>query len=362
MSDASKPTDPPTADERKAGMRQRLLYGLSVPERALRSAAGLFGGALRESAGLLLPDAIRNAKTYRAFIGQMLDFMAEDIGGAEPSRTAASAPSPGDRVEGYMARKTVGNFVDLVSLATLHLSPMLLLAVVSDVAYGSKAWLRELAEELQRQGVVEDAAAIERADDLLEAVAAASAQTASVLDTPPLSAEGLREAVRQARESLTGVDVRQALPERDLAGLWEAMQASARRQGVSPFNLSALMTLASLETAGKVGAGALSTVQATGALLDRNFVAHYRATLADIDDKGFYPSLAAASRTYLKAASRNFSPSRKTATEDYLERAAQQALSRARRWANLRDDGSASQAGGKAQPPPSNPPPLPTDQ
>ena len=328
-----KPTDS-SAAAGKAARRRRLLYGLSVPERALRSAAGLFGGALRESAGLLLPDAIRNGKTYRAFIGQMLDFMAEDIGGAEPGATAASASSPADRVEGFVARKAVGNFVDLTSLATLHLSPMLLLALVSDMAYGSRAWLRELAEELERQGVVEDAASIQRADDLLDAVAAASAQTASVLDTPPLSVEGLREALRQTRESVASLDVRKALPEQDLASLWDAMQASARRQGVSPFNMSALMTLASLET-GRAGAGAIA--RATGTLLDRNFVNHYRATLADIDGKGFYPSLAAASRPYLEAASRNFSRSRKTATEAFLDRAAQQALSKARRWAKQRD-------------------------
>ena len=39
-----------------------------------------------------------------------------------------------DQTKDFVARKAVGNFIDMASLATLHLSPMLLLAVVGDVA------------------------------------------------------------------------------------------------------------------------------------------------------------------------------------------------------------------------------------
>ena len=179
-------------------IRRYLRYGLSIPERGLRSTAGVVGGALRESAAVLLPQAFRDAKTYQVFVGQMLDFMAEDMGGVQ--RTAL--PADEARVEGYVARKTVGNFVELASLATLHLSPMLVLAVVSDVAYGSKAYLNELAEELEKRNVIDDAGAIQKADDLLEAVADASGRTATAFDTPPLSVEGLKETIRETRESL----------------------------------------------------------------------------------------------------------------------------------------------------------------
>ena len=176
----------PTNKEPNAhSIRRYLRYGLSIPERALRSTAGVVGGALRESAAVLLPQAFRDAKTYRVFVGQMLDFMAEDMGGVQ-----GTAPSDEPRVEGYVARKTVGNFVELASLATLHLSPMLVLAVVSDVAYGSKAYLNELAEELEKRQVIDDAATIQKADDLLAAVADVSRRTATAFDTPPLSIDG----------------------------------------------------------------------------------------------------------------------------------------------------------------------------
>lgn len=310
MADETERQRPDASDE--PSLQRRLLYGLSLPERALRSTAGLVGGTLRESAAVVLPEAFRNAKTYQIFIGQMLDFVAEDVGRIGGERQAK------DRPDDYLARKTVGNFVDLTSLATLHLSPMLLLAVVSDVAYGSKTYLRELAEELQKRGVIADASSIERIDDLLEQVADASNRAATTLDQPPLSAEGLKETVRQTRETLAGIDVGKVLPERELAAIWADMQAAAQKQGVSAFNVSGLMALGSLRNVAKVGSGALSTAQVAGTLLNRHVLSHYKEVLGDINEAGFYPTLAATSRPYLQAAWGNFSSQRQTLTESFL--------------------------------------------
>ena len=54
-------------------------------------------------------------------------------------------PSTTAEVNHYVTRKAVGNFVDMASLATLHVSPLMLLAAVSDLAYGSQVYLKELA-------------------------------------------------------------------------------------------------------------------------------------------------------------------------------------------------------------------------
>lgn len=325
MADETERRKPDASNE--SSLQRRLLYGLSLPERALRSTAGLVGGTLRESAAVVLPDALRNARTYQIFIGQMLDFVAEDVGRIGVPHAAK------DRPDDYLARKTVGNFVDLTSLATLHLSPMLLLAVVSDVAYGSKTYLHELAEELQKRGVISDASAIQRIDDLLEQVADASNQAATTLDQPPLSAEGLKETVLQTRETLARIDVAKVLPERELAAIWNDMQAAARKQGVSAFNVSGLMALGSLRNVAKIGNGALSTAQVAGTLLNRHVLSHYRAVLGDINEAGFYPTLSATSRPYLQAAWGNFSSQRLTLTESFLSQGgAQRTWRKAKRW------------------------------
>ena len=309
-------------------IRAYLTYGLSLPERAIRGTAGVVGGALRESAAALVPQAFRNARTYQLFVGQMLDFLAEDVGGVvRPDQPEDS------RVENYVARKTVGNFVEMASLATVHVSPMLLLAIVSDVAYGSKAYLSELAEELQAEGVIRDAAAIRQVDDLLEAAASASEETAAAFDTPPLSIEGLRETIRQAKASLGGIDPAQVIPEAEIRQLWDGMRSAARREHMSPLAISGAMTLGSLDKFAKLGSGALTSVRVVGSLFDGVVLDHYRAVLTNIDEHGLYSTLSASSQPYAEALWRNFSADRATVTERILNSgAAADALGKARRW------------------------------
>lgn len=311
-----------------ASVRDYLLYGLSLPERAIRGTASVIGGALRESAAALVPQTFRNAKTYQVFVGQMLDFLAEDVGGVAPS-----GRSEDTRVENYVARKSVGNFIEMASLATIHVSPMLLLAVVSDVAYGSKAYLRELAEELEAQGVISDAAAIGQIDDLLDAAASASEGTATAFDTPPLSIEGLRETVRQTRASLRGVDPAQVLTEDEIRQLWDRMRVIAQRENTSPLAISGAMTLGALDKVAKLGSGALSSVRVAGSLLDRVVLDHYRAVLGNIQENGLHSTLAESSQPYAEALWRNFSADRATVTESFLTSGvAERALGKARRW------------------------------
>ncbi len=295
-------------------IRDYLLYGLSLPERAIRGTAGVVGGTLRESAAFLVPQSFRNAKTYQIFIGQMLDFMAEDMAGVDREHR----PGP-PRVENFVARKTVGNFMELASLATFHVSPMLLLAIVGDIAYGSKTYLRELAEDLEARGVIEDAGAIQQADDLLDAVAATSQKTAQAFDTPPLSVDGLKETIRQTRESVGEIDPTKVLPKDELERLWERIRATAKGQGVSPLDVSGLMTLGTLDKIGKIGTGTLSTVRVAGSLVNRHVIDHYREALGDINRDGFYATLSTSSRPYVDALWRNFSTERATLTEEFIK-------------------------------------------
>ena len=101
----------------------RVGYVLSLPERALRSGTGLVGGVLRESASLLVPRSFQNSRTYGVMVRQMLDFLVHDVGGVEQQQGTASSTAG---VDNYVARKTVGNFVDMASLATLHISPLVI--------------------------------------------------------------------------------------------------------------------------------------------------------------------------------------------------------------------------------------------
>ncbi len=314
MADETKQPDD-TPDPGYAAIARYLRYSLSLPERALRSGTAVVAGAARESAALLVPQAFQNSKSYIVMIRQMLDFLAEDVGGTakrEPADPSAA------RVENFVARKAVGNFIDMAHLATFHLSPALLLAVVSDLAYGSQTYLGELAEELKRDGVIDRDSTIHHVDDLLSAVANASNTTADAFNTPPLSIAGLRETVEQTREALKSIDPGSVIPQAEITRVWDEMRDIARREGVSPLAVSGAMTLFTLSRMHAVALGALSGVRVAGRLFDRHVIDHYESALAEIRERGLYATVREASEPYIEAMWNNFSTDKVTITEDLL--------------------------------------------
>ena len=322
-------SQPEPQDPGYAGVRDFLLYSLSLPERTLRSASGVVGGALRESASLLVPQAFQSSKTYEVFVRQMLDFLAEGVGGVE-RKEDETAPPP---LENFVARKTVGNFIEMAGLATLHLSPMMLLAIVSDVAYGSQTYLKELADQLKKQGVIDEDSTIDHVDDLLDAVKEAAGTTAEVLNAPPLSIEGLKQAVDETRQAVQSIDPTDVIPQAEVKRLWDDIHQIAAAEGVRPLDVSCAMTLYSLDRIGSLGRGALSTVTAAVTLFDRHVIDHYADALGDIRQKGLYRSLAETSKPYAEAVWRNFSSEQTTITEDLLSgKLVGRAWKAARRW------------------------------
>jgi hypothetical protein len=296
-----------------ASVQRHLIYGLSLPERALRGASAIVAGAVRESSLLLVPQAFRDSQTYSIMVRQTLDFLAQDVGGVKAP--VGGAPPT---VEGYVARKTVGNFLEMAGWATFHLSPLTVLAVLSDVAYGSRAYLDELAAELRAEGLIDEHSSINNADELLGAVARASATASSVLDTPPLSVEGLQQTIDEIRSSVARVDPKKLVPQAELRRLWDEIHELATRENVSPTEIASAATLSTLGKLGAVAQGALSGVRVAGAIVDRHLLTHYASALENIRQEGFYQSLQRSSQPYVEALWHNFSTDKTTVTEDLL--------------------------------------------
>jgi len=310
-----QPQQDQQGDPSEQSVRKFLLYSLSLPERAVRGTSGLVGGALKHSAGLLIPRAFQDSRTYTLLVRATLDFMIQDIAGVAQPANAEDGTPPVDQ---YVARKTVGSFLDLAGMATLHLSPMLVLAVVSDVAYGSKSYLQELSQELKQRGLIDERSSIDNAGDLLDAVASASGVTASALDAPPISVDGLRETISQTREAVGRLDVRKVIPQAEMERMWSEMHELATEEGLDMMAVSSAMTLHSLGKIGQLGQGALSGVRVAGNLFDRQIVTHYRLALGDLQTNGFYATLARTSAPYIEAVWENFSSAKDTWTEQLL--------------------------------------------
>lgn len=316
---SSEPETPlPGAGDSDPGITKvwnHLVYGLSLPERALRATSAMVGGALRESANLLVPQAFRSSRSYSIFVQQALDFLTEKVGGVERAKGAEASPAD---VENFVARKAVGNFVELAGLATFHLSPMTILAVVSDVAYGSQTFLGELATELKRQGVIPQDSTIDHATDLLHAVREASGTAAGMFDLPPLSVEGLQDTISQTRAAVERIDLTTLIPQSELERLWTEMKEVADQQKVGLFEVSSAMSLFAVRRVGDLGSGALSTVRVAGNLFDRHILEHYATSLKTIREQGYYETLAEVSKPYYDAVWKNFSAEKPTLTNDLM--------------------------------------------
>ncbi len=291
---------------------QHLTYGLSIPERALRSTSAMVGGVLRESASLLVPQAFQDSKSYQMFVVQMLDFVANDIGGVE-----SDAPSSTD-VEGYVAKKAISNFVELVGLATLHISPLTILAITSDLAYGSTHMLKELSQELKEQGVISQNSTIDSTADFLHAISETSGDAALAFDLPPLSVEGLKDTIAKTQEKLSKIEPTKVLPQAEMEKLWKDIYDIAAKENVDVFEISSAMTMYSMNKVGAVAKGALTTVRVTSDMIDKHIFSHYWNALQDISDQGIYTFVGEVSQPYIEAVWTNFSVKKTTVTQDLL--------------------------------------------
>jgi len=296
---------------------QKLLYGVSLPERILRGAVGLTAGAATELASVIVPQAFQSSKSYEIAIKNSLGFLTETVGGIRRSGTETE----NDEAEAaeHIARKAVGNFIDMAGLATLHVSPMWILAVVSDVCYGTKTYVREVADELQRQGVIDDASSVHNVDDVLDAIQRASGTAASSFDKPPLSVEQLRQTITETRQAVGEVNVRKLIPESELRSYWSEMEQAASAEGVSLMQVSSAITLSTMNRAKTVSQGTLTSIRVAGGLFNRAVLSHYRDSLDKVRQRGLIASISDSYGPYVTGVWENLSSERKSWTETLLD-------------------------------------------
>lgn len=324
----------------------RLLFGLSLPERFVRSAVGITAGTAREIAEFVVPQAFQDSKSYEVAVRNSLNFLLDNVGTVSADSPAAQADAMGktgaaavgqltagasstecsgavaDPVAGnpgrFVARKAVGNFIDIAGLATLHVSPLWILAIVSDAAYGTRTYLNELATELQKQGLIDDSSTIHKVDDLFEAIKQASGRAASNFDTPPLSLDELRTSFEQTRKALNEVDPTALIPEAEIGRFWNEMKQTADAENVSLLGVSGAVAMQAVESIKSVTHGSLTGLFVAGKIVNRNIFSHYTSALNKIHQQGIWSSVRDTYGPYVDLAWGNFTSSRKTWTEQAL--------------------------------------------
>lgn len=305
-----------TLGEASRALQRMVQYSTSLPERTLRSASALAGGLVRESTNWLVPLAFRNSKSYSIFVKQTLDFVVNDIGGVKRALTAGKDDGKAAQVD--MARKTVGNLLDMTALATFHLSPLTVLAIFSDVAYGSKVYLQQLSSRLKEHGIIDQQTTIDGAADLIAALERASGSAVGMFDQPPISIDGLRKTIEETRAAVQDVDPTKILPFAEIDQMWRQMELAAKEQKASLWDVSATMSVVALNNIKAVGQGSVVSLEIAGNMFHQHIIEHYWSGLRAIEREGLLPTLSKGSEPYLEAVWSNFALDRKTWTEQLL--------------------------------------------
>lgn len=319
-------------------MLSGLLFGLSLPERLVRSAVGITAGTAKEIAEFVVPQAFQSSKSYEVAVRNSLDFLISTVAHVSESKCESPAASveqniavlnPENTVADsadatvvdpgrFIAKKAVGNFIDIAGLTTLHVSPLWILAIVSDAAYGTKTYLSELSSELEKQGLIDDSSTIHKVDDLFAAVQNASGKAASQFDQPPLSLSELKESFNQTRAALNEVNPTLLIPESEIRRYWDDMKQLATRENISLLGVSGAVAMQAVESIRGVSQGTLTGLFVAGKIVNRNIFSHYTSALTTIHRNGIWSSVKDSYGPYVEMAWGNFTSSRKSWTEQVL--------------------------------------------
>lgn len=280
-------------------MAGRLTFVYSLPERLLRSLAAVAGGAVHETAELVLPRLVRRSRLYEATAKNLLRVSIELVGGVEPPPGRADEYEPD---AGKLAiRKTAGNAVELGSIAAFGLSPLWLLAGAADATHGTRVYLDALVRELKTAGVLAPEAHLRSVDDLLGALEGGSGTAARLIDIPPLELAALRQTLASLR-----ADARSLPSPAELARLYDGLRATSARERRGLLEVSTGVGLAFFNSARHVGR--------------QHLLDPYGEDLKPLRDEGFAAYGARVSRPYAEAVARHFDAGRPTLTERGVDR------------------------------------------
>jgi hypothetical protein len=251
---------------------------------------------LHETAEVVLPRFARRSRLYEASAKNMLRIAIELVGSVE-REAPVGEPDPSE----LLRRKTVGNVVELGSIAAFGFSPLWLLAAASDVSHGSRVYLASLVAELKRAGVLAEDAEPATVDALLGVLEGTSGTTARLVDLPPLELAELRSSFEELRSSASELPSPQ-----ELAGLYQGLRRTAARERQPLLEVSAGMGLAFLLSARQLGR--------------EHLIAPYREDWKPLREEGFAAYARRVSEPYRAAVTGHFDPGRKTWTERALAR------------------------------------------
>jgi hypothetical protein len=238
-------------------------------------------------------------------------------GKSKKTQDAGTESLPSD----FLIRRAAGNVVELAGIASFHASPVWVLAALADVAGAGRELIGEMAEALQKEGLLPPGHKFHTVDQLLGGLEGTAGRLTETVNTPPLDVASLRAEWAELRREASRLP-RASLPVDRLYSQWRELQQEAAAQGQSVLQLSSVMALAAArelpENARRLSRVAQVSGRRAGEVLASGLLDHYRESLAEIHKVGYVRYWLREFRPYLNGAIRQFSTRQVSTTERLL--------------------------------------------
>ena len=267
----------------------------------------------KETTDILIPEFVKDTTSYNIFVGNILRFTVENIGGVK-------GVYDDEGLEGEFAtRKLIGNTIEGVGIATIHLSPLWFFAFFSDTVKGGQAYIQRLHKEMLDKGYIDSDTSADSFNSLFEGLERTTTSFAQNIDTPPLTKEEVISNIEEIRDSIVDLLSRSGDVAnntiKEASNVLQDFMDTATEEGQSLLELGGLMTLQTTNRIKQLGGLSISAPNVAGKMLYDNILGYYSDTLSEIHDKGYAAVASDAVEPYGKAIIDQFSAERITWTE-----------------------------------------------
>ena len=192
------------------------VYLLSLPERVIRAALGFSAGLLREIGEVALPRTVRRGQLYKTLVDTTLRYVIEQVGGAK-----GVYPGEVPQAQDFLARRSVGHAIELLGIAAFRISPVWVLAALSDLSGLGRRLIPEIADALKEEGLLEKEAQFENVHQLLDGLEKTSSRLAETINAPPIDVARLRKEWTEIRLQARGLKPVDLPSVKDINSRWD---------------------------------------------------------------------------------------------------------------------------------------------
>ena len=289
------------------------VYALSLPERYVRGLSALLGGIFKETTDILVPGVVKDTTSYNIFVGNILRFTVENVGGVK-------GVYDDEGLEGEFAtRKLIGNTIEGVGIATIHLSPLWFFAFFADSVKGGQAYLERLHEEMVENGYIDSETSAESFTTLFEGLERTTTSFAQNIDTPPLTKDEILSNIEEIRDSISDLLSNSgsiaSTTVTEMSNVLQDFMNTATDEGQSLLELGGLLTLQTTNRVKQLGGLTISAPNVAGKMLYENILGYYSDTLTEIHERGYANVASETIEPYGQAILNQFSTEKITWTE-----------------------------------------------